>query len=85
MAKVVDYETGEVLADGLQGCDSSDEAMQVAERLADDLAAHVELVDDDGHWLVHPATWSGGEHGTPVCRHREPADFLQDLNENIDQ
>lgn len=66
MAEIYDYETGETITLGLQGCHVCDEAIRAAERIADDEGRPVELVDDDGRWLVHPA----------VDGHREPADSL---------
>lgn len=55
MANIYDYETGNELASGLQGCSVCDEAIQAAQRFADDRGTPVELWDDDGRWLVHPA------------------------------
>jgi len=55
---------GNELTAGLQGCNVSDEAIQAAERHADNLGTDVHLVDDDGEWIVHPA----------VDGKREPAD-----------
>jgi hypothetical protein len=55
---------GNELCAGLQGCNTCDEALQAAERYADDLEADVHLIDDDGEWIVHPA----------VDGNREPAD-----------
>jgi len=81
MAAIYNYQTGDEITAGLQGCKTCDEALQAAQRAADDKGEDVELVDDDGRWLVHPATWSGGEHGNPVRKHREPADFLGKLAE----
>lgn len=71
MAAIYDYATGTELTAGLQGCDVCDEAIQAAERTADDLGRPVHLVDDDGEWLVHPI--SEGR--------REPADSLTDSGE----
>lgn len=45
---------GNELSTGLQGCNTSDEAIQAAERHADNLGADVHLIDDDGEWIVHP-------------------------------
>ena len=54
MASIYHTETGQSLCGGLQGCDTCDEAIRAAERIADQLGADVHLVDDDGEWLVHP-------------------------------
>lgn len=64
MAAIYDPMDGTELCAGLQGCTVCDEAILAAERRADALGRDVELVDDDGPWLVHPA----------VDGHREPAD-----------
>lgn len=55
MAAIYDYETGDEITVGLQGCDVCDEAIQAAQRIADDRGEDVHLVDDDGEWIVHPA------------------------------
>lgn len=67
MAAIYDYETGSELTAGLQGCNTSDEAIQAAQRLADQRGEDVELWDDDGRWLVHPIG-KGAD--------REAADYL---------
>lgn len=54
MASIYDVETGDVLTEGLQGCNTCDEAIQVAQRAADERSADVLLDDDDGEWIVHP-------------------------------
>ena len=56
---------GDTLSDGLQGCNVCDEAIQSAQRQADQRGTEVVLDDDDGSWLVHPADEDG---------EREPAD-----------
>lgn len=63
MAAIYTLEGNELCA-GLQGCNVSNEAIQAAERHADNLGTDVHLVDDDGEWIVHPRV-----NGT-----REPAD-----------
>ncbi len=45
---------GYLAADGLQGCTVCDEALQMAQRLADEWGEPVELEDDDGDWIIHP-------------------------------
>lgn len=67
MAAIYDYETGDEITVGLQGCNVCDEAIQAAQRIADDRGEPVELIDDDGRWLVHPEDSDGN---------REDADFL---------
>lgn len=48
------YETGDVIADGLQGSVMSDEAIQTAEHEAARRGTPVLLVDDDGEYVVYP-------------------------------
>lgn len=67
MASIYSMETGQELTAGLRGSAECEEAIQAAERHADELCASVELVDDDGRWEVFPAR----EDGT-----REPARSL---------
>lgn len=64
---------GNELCTGLQGCRTCDEAIQAAERCADDLGEDVQLNDDDGIWLVHPALPNG---------RREKADPLGSFEED---
>lgn len=74
MAAIYDLD-GNTITEGLQGCDTCDEALQAARRLADDRGEAVELYDDDGRWLVHPA-------------HRgryEPADFLGEIESDEEE
>lgn len=54
MAAVYDIDSGNELTTGLQGCNKCNEALQVAEGLADSMGRDVHLVDDDGEWAVHP-------------------------------
>jgi hypothetical protein len=70
MASVYDYETGQTMTEGLQGCNVCDEAILTAQSMADNKGESVELWDDDGRWLVHPASEDGS---------REDADFLGEL------
>lgn len=56
---------GNELTAGLQGCTVSDEAIQAAERIADDLSSDVHLVDDDGEWIVHPMVSGKREQAEP--------------------
>ncbi len=74
MAAIYDIDTGSELTTGLQGCNICNEALQVAEGLADLMGRDVHLVDDDGEWLVHP---SGP-------RFRDPADFIRELETEVD-
>lgn len=53
MAAIYDLE-GCALTQGLQGSDTSDEALQTARRMAADRGEAVHLDDDDGEWLVDP-------------------------------
>ena len=53
MARIYSHD-GYVAADGLQGCETCDEALQLACRIADEWDEAVELEDDDGTWRVHP-------------------------------
>lgn len=46
---------GNSLTQGLQGCDVCDEAIRMAQRMADERGDDVHLVDDDGEWIVHPS------------------------------
>ncbi len=46
---------GYLAADGLQGCEVCDEAIQTAQRIADEWGEAVELEDDDGSWLGYQA------------------------------
>ncbi len=64
MAAIYNY-FGDELAAGLQGCSVCDEAIQVAQRKADEIGEDVHLVDDDGDWWVHPRNEDGS---------RDPAD-----------
>ena len=54
MASIYDATDGTTMAEGLQGCDTCDEAMQAAERIIreGDYPDGLELVDDDGIWRV---------------------------------
>jgi hypothetical protein len=59
MARIYSHD-GYLAADGLQGCETCDEALQLAQRIADEWGEAVELEDDDGTWRVYPAD-AGGE------------------------
>ena len=54
MAKILDPRSGDILTDGLQGCNKCDEAILTAYRMADARGRTVLLMDDDGEWVVHP-------------------------------
>ena len=73
MAAIYDYETGDEITAGLQGCQVCDEAIQLAERAADERGEDVHLSDDDGEWLVHPRI--NGE--------REAADALEWIGDEL--
>jgi len=45
---------GVTIAEGLQGCHICDEAIQIAISAARERGVAVELLDDDGEWIVHP-------------------------------
>lgn len=66
MAKILDPHDGQLLTDGLQGCDTCDEAIQTAQRMADARGRDVHLVDDDGEWLVHPAIDGARKLADPI-------------------
>lgn len=66
MAAVYRLSNGNPLTDGLQGCRICDEAMQAAKYWADELGEDVQLADDDGEWIVHPA----------IAGVRDPADEI---------
>lgn len=53
MAAIYDLD-GTALTEGLQGCETCDEALQVARRMAAKRGEAVHLDDDDGEWLVYP-------------------------------
>jgi hypothetical protein len=59
MAAIYNYENGNAIREGLQGCNACDEAIQMAESIADEREESVELLDDDGRWEVFPA--AGGK------------------------
>ena len=54
MATIYNAETGSAISDGLQGCETCDEARQAAEQhlREQEYPEGVELEDDDGIWLV---------------------------------
>lgn len=52
MAAIYDYETGNELMAGLQGCKVCDEALQAAQRMAEQKGEPVLLHDDDGEWII---------------------------------
>lgn len=66
MAEIYDYETGNEIAAGLQGCNVCDEAIQAAQRIADERGEDVHLVDDDGEWIVHPMIDGKRKAATPI-------------------
>lgn len=53
-AALYDYETGDVISEGLQGVFTSDQAIQSAQRAVKQFGAPVLLVDDDGEYVVYP-------------------------------
>lgn len=54
MASILDYQTGEYITQGLQGCKTCDEAIQMARRMAAERQKPVVLDDDDGQWVIQP-------------------------------
>lgn len=70
MSAVYRMADGSSLAEGLQGCNVCDEAIQTAERIADRRGESVKLDDDDGCWEVFPAR----------AGKRQPARFLDDAD-----
>lgn len=54
MATIYDPETGDLITDGLQGCETCDEALNTALSIAKRRGEPVELHDDDGEWIVEP-------------------------------
>ena len=68
MASIYNAETGTALSEGLQGCDTCDEARQAAEQhlREQEYPEGVELVDDDGTWLV-TLTAAGEAHYTKTA------------------
>ena len=54
MAAIYDYETGNTITEGLQGCDTCDRAINMAIEMAAERGVPVVLDDDDGQWLVKP-------------------------------
>ena len=75
MATIYTLDGGELGA-GLQGCNVCDEALQAAQRHADQLGQDVLLQDDDGLWQVHTRRADGA---------REPADDVTDDTGRDDQ
>lgn len=55
MAAVYDYYNGDVLTQGLQGCNTCDEALKAAKQIASTRKIKVVLEDDDGQWVVFPS------------------------------
>lgn len=64
---------GETITVGLQGCDMCDEAIIVAERIADRRKETVMLDDDDGEWCVYPAGEEGTRRLATLAPSMEPA------------
>lgn len=54
MASILNYQTGEYITQGLQGCTTCDAAIQAAKRIAADTQQPIVLDDDDGQWIVYP-------------------------------
>jgi len=54
MAAIYDYATGYAITEGLQGCETCDEAIDMAIEIAAERGVPVVLEDDDGNWLVKP-------------------------------
>ena len=53
MATIYDRD-GNLLTAGLQGCNVCDEAIIVAQRIANGMGEPVILEDDDGEWIIEP-------------------------------
>lgn len=56
----------ETLTIGLGGSDTTNEAILVAQQLADRRGEDVHLDDDDGEWLVHPMVDCVREPADPI-------------------
>ena len=54
MADIYDYETGDVITQGIQGSTICNAAIHWARNIAADRGEPVVLDDDDGSWLVQP-------------------------------
>lgn len=54
MASILNYQTGEYITQGLGGCNTCDQAIQTARKMAKDRQEPVVLDDDDGQWIVQP-------------------------------
>ena len=54
MAAIYNYQTGDVICEGLQGSNACDYAWHVACELAAEQDQPVVLDDDDGEWIIHP-------------------------------
>ena len=54
MAAIYDYKTGNTITEGLQGCNTCDQAINMAIEMAAERGVPVVLEDDDGNWLVKP-------------------------------
>ena len=54
MATIYTADLTETITDGLQGCNTCDEALTAARRIAADTGEPVALEDDDGLWIVTP-------------------------------
>lgn len=54
MAAIYNYQTGDFITQGLQGCTMCDEALQIARHEAATRNEPVVLEDDDGQWVVSP-------------------------------
>ena len=54
MAAIYDMASGWPITEGLQGCYVCDQAIDMAQEIADEREECVLLDDDDGQWVVHP-------------------------------
>ncbi len=54
MAEIYNYQTGDVICEGLQSHTVCDEAMQAARGIAADRGEPVVLDDDGQEWIVQP-------------------------------
>jgi len=66
MASIYNPQNGQEITVGLPGCTVSDEAIQMAQRIADKRGHDVQLADDDGSWMVHPMIAGKREAADPV-------------------
>ncbi len=54
MATLFDLLSGDTITEGVPGCNTCDEGIRMALRIAQDGRRTVILDDDDGEWLIGP-------------------------------